>query len=536
MLTARCPAVPCLALAWMLTFAVSNSAIAAQRWDVVELSFVAAGAPAEPFAVEFGAVVRHTDGQSLRVSGYYDGGRQWQVRFCPPVAGTWSYTTFSSRADLAGQTGEVVVSEAANDGQRGPVEIDPENPRRFRYADGSPYFVMAFELDWLFALDAENGDDIPRTREIVSTVREHGFNQIVMNVFAYDAKWGEKDKIDPANNFAKPSVFPFGGDNENPDFSTLDVEYFQRFDRVVEHLNEQGIVAHVMIYVWNKQVSWPEAESAADNRFFDYVVKRYQAFPNLIWDISKEALDYGHDDIGYITRRIERLRELDAHDRLVTVHDYLYCKTFPDQVDFISIQEWQPFLYHRMLQVAEAHANEPVFNIEHGGYEKTTHSIFDGAYTDPQTCLDRCYQCLFAGTYPTYYWQNTSWYNVIVEPFALPEEQQPHFRYYKHLTDFVGQFNFNELKATQETFLPPMLSDGQGTFLFYCPDNRKGVFGRTTQLGGTGVIKYRWFDPLTGEYHGGGTQDLSQSTWLGISRPKGITGPTAIAIVVIDGR
>lgn len=524
----RSPSFALLCIAF--AFAVSNIADAGQRWEVVELSFDATDPPTAPFEVEFGAVFQHDDGQSIRVPGFYNGGTTWLIRFCAPLAGTWTYTTSSSRTELAGQTGSVAVDENAQSKQHGPIGIDPGNRQRFQYADGSPYFVMAFELDWLFALDADNSDDIPQTKQIISTVRQHGFNQIVMNVFAYDAKWGEKDKVLPANNFAKPSAFPFGGHNEEPDFSTLNVEYFQRFDRVIEHLNDQGIVAHVMIYVWNKQVAWPEADSPADNRYFDYVVKRYQAYPNLVWDISKEALDYGHDDIDYITRRIERLRKLDAHDRLVTVHDYRYCKAFPDQVDFISIQEWQPFLYHRMRQVAQQHANEPVFNIEHGGYEKSTHSIFDGAYNDAETCLDRCYQCLFAGTYSTYYWQNTSWYNVIVDPSSLPADEQPHFEYYKHLTDFIRQFNFNQLKSYQDTFLPPMLTDSEGTFLFYCPDNRRGVFGRTSQLG-KGVIKYRWFDPLTGEYHGGGTQDLSASTWLGITRPDEITGPTAIAIV-----
>ncbi|MEM7014031.1 MAG: hypothetical protein AAF585_21440, partial [Verrucomicrobiota bacterium] len=105
------------------------------------------------------------------------------------------------------------------------------------------------------ALDADNPDDIPRTRQIISEVAKNGFNQVVMNVYAYDAGFGEKDKIQPENNFAQPSVFPFGGDNENPDFSTLEVTFFQRLDRVI---------AHLMIYVWNKKVNWPEAGSAAD--------------------------------------------------------------------------------------------------------------------------------------------------------------------------------------------------------------------------------------------------------------------------------
>ena len=198
-------------------------------------------------------------------------------------------------------------------------------------------------------------------------------------------------------------MFPFGGNNDDPDYKTLDLTFFQRLDRVVGHLNEAGIVAHLMIYVWNKKVNWPTPNSAADNLYFDYVVKRYQAFPNLIWDISKEALAYGRDDMTYITDRIHRLRRLDGHQRLVSVHDYAYCNQYPGEVDFISIQEWRPNLYGIMRSVAAKHFNKPVFNIEHGGYETTMYQIFpSGAFNDPLTCLDRNYQCVFAGTYSKY--------------------------------------------------------------------------------------------------------------------------------------
>ncbi|MEM7783384.1 MAG: DUF4038 domain-containing protein, partial [Planctomycetota bacterium] len=447
----------------------------------------------------------------------------------PPKTGNWKYVTFSSLADLTGNAGQLTVVENLHPWQHGPIEISKDNPQRFVYADGPPYQLMAFELDWLFALDAENENDIPRSRKLISTVAEHGFNQIVMNVYAYDATWGEKDKIAPEYNFAKPKIFPFGGTNEEPDFSNLNVKFFQRLDRVIELLNEKQIAAHLMIYVWNKQVNWPEPESQADNIYFDYVVSRYQAYPNIVWDISKEALDYGRDDIGYITRRIDRLRRLDGHDRLVTVHDYKYCNAFPGKVDFISIQEWQPYLYNRMIKVAKAHPQKPVFNIEHGGYEKTTYTIFDGAYTDPETCLDRTYECLFAGTYPTYYWQNTSWYNVIIDPLGLPIEQRPHFHYYKHLTDLLGEYDFNSLKPSQQTFSPPMLSNGTDKFLFYLPDYRTGVNGRLPEIKGK-TMKVRWFDPLTGKYLDGGTHSFVDDTWLWMKRPNGITGASSIAI------
>lgn len=50
------------------------------------------------------------------------------------------------------------------------------------FYNGDTYFPILFELDWLFALDAENNTDIPRTKKILHDIKVNGFNQIVMNV------------------------------------------------------------------------------------------------------------------------------------------------------------------------------------------------------------------------------------------------------------------------------------------------------------------------------------------------------------------
>ena len=304
----------------------SSTTQTADRWQVAQFRFETSQPTAHPFDEEFGAVFTQTDGSRLQVAGFYNGGSQWLLRFCPPDAGEWHYQTFSSLPELAGQTGALKVSEDQRG--HGPIQISPENRQKFVYADGTPYFLMAFELDWLFALDADNPGDIPRTRGLVDVVAAHGFNQVVMNVFAYAADLGEQEVIPPDQNFARPAIFPFGGTNDAPDHSTLNALFFQRFDRVIEHLNDRQIAAHLMIYVWNKQVNWPETGSPDLNRYFDYVVKRYQAYPNLIWDIGKEAMGHGHDDRGDITACIDRLRRLDAHQRLVTVHEYNYTEFF----------------------------------------------------------------------------------------------------------------------------------------------------------------------------------------------------------------
>ncbi|MEM6768637.1 MAG: DUF4038 domain-containing protein, partial [Bacteroidota bacterium] len=400
----------------------------------------------------------------------------------------------------------------------------------FTYADGTPYYLMAYELDWLFALDWQNQEDIPKSKQIINTISSRGFNQVVMNVYAYDANWGERDKIDPRYDYAKPTVFPFGGSNEEPNFDKLNISFFQHLDRVIAYLNEKNVVSHLMIYVWNKNVNWPEASSAEDNRYFDYVVKRYQAYPNLVWDISKEALGYGHNDMSYISDRIDRLRSLDAHKRLVSVHDYQYCSNFPEKVDFISIQEWVPNLYNSMRGVVKKYPDKPIFNIEHGGYDQTMHAIFWGAYADPLECLWRNYECVFAGSYSTYYWQNTSWYEVVHDIEKLPTEHQPRLDWYQRLVEFMEKHHFERLEPLQSGFTTYALHDKQEQqILFLLPENMQMIAGGIDFLQGK-KVSVSWMNPFNGELYKGQVREKS-GAWMGFRKDDRVTSPFCIAIL-----
>lgn len=520
---------------WIISGLCTSSAQnkTCQKWEIVDIEFKVKTIPGDPFSLHFGAVFRHESGVEMDVPGFYNDNKTYTIRFSPNIEGKWSYKTYSELPALSGKTNEVIATPSTKTGRHGAIMVCRNNKQRFVYEDGTPYFSLAFEIDWLFALDAENPNGIPRTRQILGHLSDFRFNKAIMNVYAYDAGWGERDKIDPKYNFAKPAVFPFGGTNENPDHSTLNISFFKHFDRVMMELHEREIASHLMIYVWNKYVNWPEPGSPEDKRYFDYVVKRYQAFPNLIWDISKEALAYGRDDMDYITERIDRLNKLDGHRRLVTVHDYLYCRTYPEKVDFISIQEWRPNLYNEMLDVAKRHPNKPVFNVEHGAYEKTMHSIFNGAYTDPVISLERNYICIFAGTYSTYYWQNSSWYELVYEPFALAPEKQPNFGYYKILMDFFSRYDFNKLVPTQYFYSPFCLSNEKDLFIYLMPMGAFALEGMPPRQARNKTVEVHWFNPLTGEYSGIEKRKLGD--WTGFRKPSEITSPFSLAIMrVVD--
>ncbi len=478
-----------------------NTVYKCGKWDVVDVSFKIKAEIDKPFGIVFGVKATLPDGSIKTIPGFYDGNNNFILRINPGETGTWNFLTYSDFKELAGLPFGMNVGKSTDTMQHGPVVLSRTHPGKFDYADGEPYFLQAYELDWLFALDADDPGGIPKTKMLIDTVAAYGFNQIIMNVYAYDVDWKKDPALKKEYDYGSPDVYPFGGTNSKPDFSTLNTTFFRRLDRVIEYLMEKNIAAHLMIYVWNKEVNWPPMYSKTDNMYFEYVIKRYEGYPNVIWDIAKEALSYGRCDMNYINDRISRVRKLDAYKRLLTVHDYRYCENYPDKVDFISIQYWGTDLYGRMLSLEEQYKGKPVFNIEHGGYERGLYDVFDGDYTDPKPCLERNYLCAFAGTYSTYYWQNTAWYVVIPDPMSLPVRFRPHFKSYRFFTGFMSKYDFKNLVPE-----PGVSSSGlcledtaDATFLFFVPEGNSGISITLAKYAGRNA-DLKLFDPLKGVY------------------------------------
>lgn len=476
----------------------------ALKWQVVDIPFKASLQEGQdPFQVDFSAVFTGPENTMLTIPGFYNGQDVWIVRFSASVPGEWRYQTTSPIKALNHKEGRLVVLDEASPGQHGGIVINPKNPQRFVYEDGSPYFLLAYECDWLYALDYHNDKAAPKTEHFLSLLAGNGCTHLVMNAYTFDVSWPKDKRLlkYPEHDVGgSQDIFPFRCNNEKPDFTALNPDYFKKLDRTISLMNERGIVSHLMIYVWNKRVNWPPMYSDADNMYFDYVIKRYQAFSNIVFDISKEALAYGRADDQYILERIERARKLNAFNRLVTVHDFAFCQRHPQTVDFISMQSWSSTLYTLTLNTVNQYSDKPVLNIEHGGYEESPYVVWTGVFTDPEVCLRRNYMVIFGGGYSAYYWQGCSWNVLIYNPFEQPEDFiKPKFEYYKHLTRFFTKHEFDKLKPDPEHNRSAYcLTDGQGKYIFYVPKENymiqpnfltKSADKRT----------FTWFNTLTGE-------------------------------------
>ncbi|CAM3334790.1 DUF4038 domain-containing protein [Zobellia roscoffensis] len=500
--------VPTIAISQSKTFKnpKANTKIIGQQWEVIDLVFSAKTKSKSPFDIKATA---HVTGkkESQQIPLFYNGNDTWVLRYSSANTEEQSFVISSELKALDGKRGKITITKNQKTDRHGGIVLNENNPQHLFYEDGSHYFNLAFECDWLFALDYGQ-DDINKTKHLLSLLNEYRFNQVVMNVYSYDVSWPKDKRLaeHPEHEYGgREDIFPFLGSNSNPDFSSLNINFFKHFDKVISEMHNQEIVSHLMIYVWNKLVSWPEMESEADNRYYNYVIKRYQAFPNIIWDVSKEALHKTRATAGYISERIERTRKLDSYGRLVSVHDYGFCRNHADEVDFISMQNWQHTLYQNMLNARNDFPNKPIFNIEHGGYEASPYVVFPGAYTDAEVCLRRNYMCLFAGGYTTYYWQGASWNALIHNPFEQPKDfQKPHFEYFTHMRKLFDSAPFENFEANSRYNGSGynLTNKKDGIILLYTPKenhytsakvqvSREFNFENATQ---------QWFNTLTGEF------------------------------------
>jgi hypothetical protein len=186
---------------------------------------------------------------------------------------------------------------------------------------------------------------------------------------------------------------------------------------MMEALRENGIVAHIMLKVYNKRVRWPQKWSADEEKYFRYVVARYQAFANVVWDFAKES--YNEKDEQLQAKLINLVRSEDAFHRLTTAHDdeaYEWSPELSRNLDFRTDQQHSD--YAAAVLFDRARRSYPILNSEFG-YEYGVEKLPTHAHSnqcDWKEHLRRAYHIYLAGGYGVYYYNNTAWDVVKPDP------------------------------------------------------------------------------------------------------------------------
>jgi hypothetical protein len=401
----------------------------AEQFHPTDVRFQAKGVES-PFLVDVAAEFAGPDGQRIKMPGFYNGENTWIVRFAPPAPGDWTYRLASSSPLLNGKAGKLQAVANTSPNIHGRLRVDPQHPYHMIFEDGKPCFVLGFECDWLWALDAYD-PSLPNVKKFADLLAARGFNQVILNIYAHDTGWakGRSSEWDFGPPPTKPwLVYPWEGTNDAPDFARMNLPFWAHYDRVIECLMERGILAHVMLRVYNKMVRWPPNGTPEDDLYYRYAVARYAAYPNVIWDFAKEA--HNEKDTPYKLSVIAKIRQWDPYRNLVTVHDdnANYDNGTYNLLDFRSDQQhgkWGETILAQRKQRAW-----PVHNVEYG-YERGVEDLPTyGVKQDWDEVLRRTWEICCAGGYCTYYYSNTSWDLIKWEP------EPPGWKCYRILRDF----------------------------------------------------------------------------------------------------
>jgi hypothetical protein len=437
-------------------------------------------------------------GVKLTLPGFYAGGQVWKVRFAPTRAGAFTYVTSSAQdVSLDGLTGTVPPG-TSNPNGHGAIRVDPALPHHYLYDDGTRYFQMGYELDWLAMMDFGDAS-IAKAKSIIDMVAGSGFSEVLMNAYAYDTSWkkGNTSAID----FGPPALIAWPGTNAAPDQTKMNEPFWQNYDRVIAYLFEKGLTAHIYFKVYTKMVNWPANGSADDDLYFKFIVARYQAYSNVVWDFSKES--YYETDQSYIATRLNLIKTTDAYQRLRTLHDpdgaqsqlspnYYDNPAHEGTVDFYTDQSSNPYATAKEAITKRA---MPYLNAETTLYQVGNDGTFTyGHYNSQADVFAASMEVLMAGGYFAFYYSLQAW---DVDKFT---ETPNGISSYKYLSDFMKSTGWYKMVASD-----PLIGGGAtGIHCLADPGREYIVFTNGARsltlnvVGATGTLAAKWLNLGTG--------------------------------------
>lgn len=330
------------------------------RFAIFEQTFEHSGNYSNPYQqVNAIATFTNPQGNTASIPLFWDGDRQWKVRFSPDLEGNWSWTVRSNDAGLNGQTGSFTTIAST---AKGGIQTWQDFSYHLQHQDGTPFWLFG-ETSWrILGSDPSEGLDRDSFKEYIDRRAGQGFNFIHTNVLLP----GENEGGTAFRNLR----------NEQ-----LDPSYWQEVDARIEYMNQRDIT--VMLFLawadletgWRRRLPWrtPQLDwrnfpnQAARLRYARYLAARYSAY-NVGFSVAGEWDEFGdrvmHEEIALA------VQEADPHARPMTIH--------PGAVGSVAEfanEPWMTFgdyqqAYNRLHdRILEARVHEkPVINSEYAYY------------------------------------------------------------------------------------------------------------------------------------------------------------------------
>lgn len=348
-------------------------------YDVQEFSVeVSNPAVKNPFinaAVE-GTFTPGDGGQPIKVEGFCDSpdGSLFRVRFMPSKPGMYRYTlTYSDGVVATNQQGTFT---AKDDRKKGIVRLDSEFPSHFQWeGTRERYFWNGATTYFLAGWDDENIQSIIDRLDRLKVTR---LRAALTGRVKDGQAWFEH--VYPTTNFSfllNPWVAKNPQSIENPQFDVtrFNVDYWRKFERLVDYARSKDMVVSVIFYVDGSRPGVdPFGKSGmggeAEQRYYRYAIARLAAYGNVMWDLANEYRLFRDD--AWVEKMGPFVKQWDPYHHLTSTHghgDFRFQKS--PWADFAMYQSWdEGGGWNFMLKNREAQAAAgrviPQINEEYG--------------------------------------------------------------------------------------------------------------------------------------------------------------------------
>jgi hypothetical protein len=276
------------------------------QWHRFQIRWQSSREHEDPLAVRLLVHFRHESGAERAVEAFWDGGRMWEARFSPDLAGQWIYRSQCAEdTALEGQSGsfECRAAETGNPLYRhGGLHIAPPGTY-FEYADGTPFFWLG-DTAWNGPLKSSAAD----WEEYLKDRSAKRFSVIQFVGTQWLAAAGDAEGRRAYNGREHIQIDPV---------------YFRRLDEKIDAINRHGMAAAFVIAWaahWNANaLDLNPGTSLSDDqlvRLGRYVVSRYRAY-HVFWILAGDG-EY-REAAGQRWRKIGREIFPDGKP-LVTMH------------------------------------------------------------------------------------------------------------------------------------------------------------------------------------------------------------------------
>jgi len=284
----------------------------AQQWTKQEIRFNSSREYENPIyeVKEFKVSFISPSGRTKVVRGFWDGGKDWKVRFLPDEAGTWKWTSECSdkgNSGLHAQTGSFVCKPSGSSEliyQKGAVRHQPGH-YYLSHADGTPFFWLGCTA-WNGALKSTDEE----WQHYLNQRKANHYNVIQL----VTTEWRGCDK----NAEGLTAIEGGGYIRVHPDF-------FKRIDQRIDEANAKGFVVSPVI-LWalpngpgrhlSPGYSLPLEEAVL---LAKYIVARYQG-NHVVWTLGGDGRYYDDQELKW--KEIGRRVFSDTDHAPVTLHPH----------------------------------------------------------------------------------------------------------------------------------------------------------------------------------------------------------------------